>query len=44
MGENVQELNDVWMTNVALVVSFNGELLAIDLQREKDLSKSVSIL
>ena len=44
VGENVQELNDVWMTNVALVVSFNGELLAIDLQREKDLSKSVSIL
>ena len=44
VSENVQELNDVWMTNVALVVSFNGELLAIDLQREKDLRKSVSIL
>ena len=43
VGENVQELNDVWMTNVALVVSFNGELLAIDLQREKDLSKAVFI-
>ena len=42
VGENVQELNDVWMTNVALVISFNGELLTIDLQREKDLSKTAS--
>lgn len=32
MGENVQQLNDVWVANVALVVSFRWELSTVYLQ------------
>lgn len=32
VGENVQQLNDVWVANVALVVSFRWELSTVYLQ------------